>query len=62
MFQYLDSKLFDKALRGNLTLEEAIEFALSKLSENWQSISPDSRSRIRQLILNFIAETKDAVS
>jgi hypothetical protein len=59
MFQYLDSKLFDKALRGNLTLEEAIEFALNKLSENWQSLSPDSRAKIRQAILNFISETKD---
>lgn len=62
MFQYLDSKLFDKALRGNLTLEEAIEFALSTLSENWQSLSPDSQAKIRQAVLNFIAETKDAVS
>jgi hypothetical protein len=60
MFQYLDSKLFDKALRGNLTLEEAIEFALNKLSENWQLLSPDSRAKIRQLILNFISETKDS--
>jgi hypothetical protein len=59
MFQYLDSKLFDKALRGNLTLEEAIEFALNKLSENWQSLSPDSRTKIKQAILNFIKETEN---
>jgi len=60
MFQYLDSKLFDKALRGNLTLEEAIEFALSKLSENWQSLSPDSQAKIKQAIINFISETEDS--
>jgi hypothetical protein len=59
MFQYLDSKLLDKALRGNLTLEEAIEFALNKLSENWQSLSPDSRAKIRQAILEFIKETEN---
>jgi len=60
MFQYLDSNLFDKALRGNLTLEEAIEFALSKLNENWQSLPPDSQAKIKQAIINFISETEDS--